>query len=571
MSHNNALAKLLYEMAVLLAMDDVPFKPRAYERAAYSVETLAEDVGDLYARGGLKALEDMPGVGAGIAEKIEEYLKHGRIKAHDDLKKKIPVDVTGLMRIEGLGPKSVLKLYKELGIRTVEQLEKAARAGKLRDISGLGSKTEENILRGIGFLKQSAGRQMLGAILPFIEEIRDAVAGLSGVEHAEIVGSPRRMQETIGDVDLLAFSEHPKRVIDEFITLPGIQHVYSYGEHKALVRLGAGFDADLSVMKPESYGAAMIAWTGSRAHNIHLRTIAEKRGMLLNDYGLFKNKKLVASKREEDIYEALDLQYIPPEMRSDTGELEAAARHELPYLIDYGDLKGDLQVQTDWTDGEHSIGDMARAAKKLGLGYICITDHTRALAMTGGSDEKKLLRQMAEIDKIQKEISGIKILKGAEVNIMRDGTLDIDDETLAKLDVVGAAVHSLFSLPEKEQTARIVKAMENPNVDILFHPTGRLIQKRDVCKVDIREIIKSAKLTKTVLEINAYPSRLDLKDEYVREAVSEGVRLSIDTDAHSMSDFQYLRYGIGQARRGWAEKKDIINTRSCDEMLKLLK
>ncbi|MEK7125247.1 MAG: DNA polymerase/3'-5' exonuclease PolX [Patescibacteria group bacterium] len=571
MDNNHSVTKLLNEMAVFLAMEDIPFKPRAYEQAAHSIGILEEDVGDMYKKGGLKALEGIPGIGASIAEKIEEYLKHGRVHEYEALKKKFPIEIEGLLRIEGIGPKSILKLYQALHIRTVEELEKAARAGKLRDVPGLGPKTEENILRGIGFVRESGGRQILGFILPDIEKLRGMVAEFPGVEQVEIVGSPRRMQETIGDIDLLAFSKYPEKVLEHFTKLHDVQHVYSHGEHRALVRLRTGLDADLAVVNPESYGSAMIAWTGSKAHNIHLRTIAEKKGMLLNDYGLFKGKKLVASLKEEDIYDTLDLQFIPPELRNDMGELEAAAHGTLPRVIDYDDVKGDLQVQTDWTDGEHSIEEMAKAAKKLGLEYICITDHTKSLAMTGGSDEKKLLKQMAEIDEIQKRVSGITILKGAEVNILKDGSLDIDDETLAKLDVVGAAVHSLFSLSEKEQTARMVRAMENPNVDIIFHPTGRVIQKRPAYAVDVDELIKAAKRTKTVLEIDAYPSRLDLKDEYIRKAVDAGVRLSIDSDAHATSHFQFLRYGIGQARRGWATKSDVVNTRSVKEMLKLLK
>ena len=310
----------------------------------------------------------------------------------------------------------------------------------------------------------------------------------------------------------------------------------------------------------------------------------------MNEYGLFqvksgklkiKSERLIAGKTEEEIYEKLGLEWIPPEIRTNSGEIDVARLRQgsggqgqiskLPNLIGYGDLKGDLQVQTDWTDGEHSIKEMAEAAKKMGLEYVCITDHTKSLAMTGGSDEKKLLKQMAEIDKVQKQVSGIKILKGAEVNIMKDGTLDIDDETLSKLDVVGAAVHSNFNLSEKEQTGRIKRAMENPNVDIIFHPTGRVIQRRDAYKVDVEELIKTAKRTKTVMEIDAFPDRLDLKDEYIRKAVNAGVKLSIDSDAHHTSHFKYLEYGIAQARRGWARKSDVINTRSWEEMLRLLK
>ena len=330
-------------------------------------------------------------------------------------------------------------------------------------------------------------------------------------------------------------------------------------------------NADLRVLEPKSFGAALQYFTGDKYHNITLRELAIKKGYKLSEYGLFKGKKAVAGKSEEEIYEKLGLAWIPPEIRTNLGELDVAKEGKLPKLIDYGSLKGDLQVQTDWTDGQNSIKEMVEAAEKAGLEYIVITDHTKSLAMTGGLDEKKILKQMVEIDKVQKQVSGIKILKGAEVNILKDGKMDITDEVLSKLDVVGGAVHSNFNLTEEEQTQRIIKAMENPNVDIIFHPTGRVIQKREAYKVDIEELIKAAKRTKTVLEIDAYPNRLDLKDEYIRKAVENGVRLSIDSDAHNTLHFQYLDLGVAQARRGWAEAKDVVNTKNWRDMLKLLK
>ncbi|MEK7203765.1 MAG: DNA polymerase/3'-5' exonuclease PolX, partial [Patescibacteria group bacterium] len=404
-----------------------------------------------------------------------------------------------------------------------------------------------------------------------IKSILERIKKLPYVEIAEPAGSIRRMQETVGDLDILAISKEPEKVIDYFVKMTEVAHIYGKGPTKANVRLKNGMDADLRVLEPKSFGAALQYFTGDKYHNIAVRELAIKKGYKLSEYGLFKGKKMIAGKTEEEIYEKLGLEWMPPEIRTNSGELDAAKERRLPKLVEYGSLKGDLQIQTDWSDGNNSIKEMAEAAKKHNLEYILITDHTKALAMTGGADEKRILKQMAEIDKIQKKISGIKILKGAEVDILKDGKMDISDEVLSKLDVVGGAVHSHFNLPEKEQTQRIIRAMENPNVDIIFHPTGRMVQKREAYKVDMDELIKAAKRTKTIMEIDAYPSRLDLKDEYIRKAVEAGVKLSIDSDAHSTIHFQYLEFGIGQARRGWAEAKDIINTRGWKEMLGLLK
>ncbi len=571
MASNQELVKILSEIAVLLDMQEVAFKPRAYEHAAYSIQTLNQGVDEIYEKGGLKALEDIPGVGRGIAERIEEYIKTGHIKDYEKLKKKFPVDVEGLTAIEGVGPKMVKKLYHELKIKDLASLEKAAKAGKLRDIEGFGSKSEQKILKGISFLRQSHGRFLLGEILPIVREMTHKLRKLPEVREAEFAGSIRRMQETVGDLDILVTSNKPEKVMKFFVNMPEVQEVISEGPTKTFVRLKIGMDADLRVVDPKSFGAALQYFTGDKYHNIAVREIAIKKGYKLNEYGLFKGKKLVVGKTEEEIYKKLGMEWMAPEIRTNDGEIEAAIKRELPKLIGYGDLLGDLQVHTDWTDGENSIQEMAEAAKKEGLEYIVITDHTKSLAMTHGSDEKRLEKQMAEIDKIQKKVSGIKILKGAEVNINKDGTLDIDDRTLAKLDVVGAAVHSNFNLSEEDMTKRVIRAMENPNVDILFHPTGRLIQKREAIKLDIDKVIKTAKRTKTVLEIDASPIRLDLKDEYIRKAVDAGVKLSIDSDAHHVGHFKVLELGIAQARRGWTEKKDIINTRKWQDMLKLLK
>jgi len=574
---NEEIVKILYEIGEYLEIKGVQFKPRAYEKVGYSIENLEEEVSEIYKKGGLKAVENIPGVGVSIAEKIEELIKTGHLKYYEKLKKSLPIEVGKLSSIEGVGPKMILKLYKKLKVKNINDLEKAAKIGKIAKIDGLGKKTEEKILKGIEFLKKSGNRFLLDSILPQVRLIEGRLRNLKEVDRVAIAGSIRRRQETIGDLDILITSEKPKKVMDFFISMPEIAHIYSKGDTKTMVRLKNGLDADLRVVPDKSFGAALQYFTGDKRHNITLRVLAEKNKYKLNEYGLWRGKKLIAGRTEEEIYGALGMVTPPPEIRNDSGEIQAALRQAqgkpggLPKFIDYGDVKGDLQVTTSWTDGENSIEEMAKAAQAVGLEYIAITDHTKTLAMTGGLDEKKLLKQMTEIDKIQKKFSKLKILKGAEVNILKDGSLDIKDEVLARLDVVGIAVHSHFNLPRSEQTKRIVKAMRNKNADILFHPTGRLIQRREPYDVDVEEIMKAAKETGTILEIDADPYRLDLKDEYIRKAIEAGIKLSIDTDAHSKNSFHYLEFGVAQARRGWAKNGDIINTHSWQEMLKLLK
>lgn len=568
---NNELAQIFREIALYLEMRGVQFKPRAYEKVAYALEALEEPVAEILQRGGVKALQEIPGVGQAIAEKIEEVIRTGKLKYYEELKREVPVDVRGLTSIEGVGPKSVKVLYEKLKVKNVGDLEQAARAGKIRGLPHFGEKMEQKILKGIEFLKQGSGRFPLGSVLPLILEIEQRLRKLPEVTEVVVAGSTRRRKETIGDADLLAISKKPEKVMEFFVSMPEVMHIHGQGKTKSMVKLRNGMDVDLRVVEKESFGAALNYFTGSKDHNVALRRIAQEKGLKLNEYGLFRGSKRIAGKTEEEIYKALGLAYVAPELRENQGEIEAAKKGELPDLVGYGDLHGDLQTQTTWTDGSNSIEEMAAEAKRLGLEYIAITDHTKSLAMTGGSDEKKLLKQMAAIDKINQSLKGIKILKGAEVNINKDGTLDIKDEVLAKLDVVGVAVHSHFNLPRKEMTERITRAMRNPHADILFHPTGRVIQKREPYDVDMDAIIKTAKETGTVLEIDAYPDRLDLKDEHVRKVVQAGVKLVIDSDAHSVNHIRFLDFGIAQARRGWAEKKDVINTRPLKEFLKCLK
>ena len=570
---NQEIAKVLYEMAALLEMEGVAFKPRAYEKAAMAVEALDTDVRDIHKNGGLKALAVIPGVGRGIAGHLESLLKTNTFSEYKALKKKTPVDIAGLTAVEGVGPKMVKILWQKLHIRTLADLERAARAGKIRALARFGKKSEEKILKGVEFLKSSGTRRVLGFLLPEIRQIEKMIQDFPEVDMAMVAGSVRRRRETIGDIDILASSAHPEKVMERFLALPMIAHVYATGSTKTNVKLKNGLDADLRVVPKKSWGAALNYFTGSKDHNIVLREIAIKKGLKLNEYGLFRGKKMIAGKNEEELYKTLGLRTIEPEMREMAGEIEASCADKLPKLIGYGDLKGDLQVQTDWTDGEDSIEKMAHGARDMGLEYIAITDHTRSLAMTGGADEKKLARQGEAIDKLNKKFKNTKfrILKGAEVNIDKNGLLDIDDAALAKLDVVGAAVHSHFNLPRKEQTERVARAMQNPHVDIIFHLTGRIIGKRGPIDLDIDEIIECARRTKTVLEIDAFPDRLDIRDEYVRKCVAAGVKMSIDSDAHAVGHFKYLEHGIAAARRGWAGKKDIINAWPLEKMKSFLK
>lgn len=578
---NQEIATILFEMAELYKMAGVEFKPRAYEKAALSVEALDEDIREIYKKGGIKALLQIPGVGRGIAEHIEEYIKTGHFKEYERLKKKVPVNISELTQVEGVGPKMIKVLWEKLRIRNLADLERAAQAGKIRRLERFGEKSEQKILKGIEFLKKSGGRAVLGLVLPEVRDIEKMIKNFPEIAEVAVAGSTRRMKETIGDMDILVTSAKPGKVMERFVGLPHIAHIYAKGPTKTMVRLKNGLDADIRVVPKESFGAALNYFTGSKDHNIALREMAIKKGWKLNEYGLFsakggsvsggKGQKMIAGRTEEEIYKTLGLGYIEPEMRENTGEIEAARQNKLPKLIGYGELKGDLQIQTNWTDGANSIKEMALEAKRLGLEYIAITDHTRSLAMTGGADEKKLEKQMADIDRIQKKFYGMRILKGAEVNIAKDGRLDINDKTLAKLDVVGAAVHSHFNLSRHDQTQRLIRTMENPNVDIIFHLTTRVINKREPIELDIDAIIKAAKRTGTALEIDAYPDRLDIKDEYIRKCVEAGVKMSIDSDAHSTSHIKYLEFGIAQARRGWASKSDIINAWPVEKMLKMLK
>jgi DNA polymerase (family 10) len=473
--------------------------------------------------------------------------------------------------IESLGPKKIKMLWKELKIRNIGDLEKAALEHKIRRLPKFKEKTELNILKGIEFAKKGMGRFILGFELPTIREIESRLKSLPEVKKAMAAGSVRRMKETIGDADFLVVSDKPTKVMDYFVSMPEVINVVDKGKTKSSVKLKSGMNADIRILPEESFGAALQYFTGNKDHNIVLRKIAQQKGWKLNEYGIFGEKKQLAGATEEQVYEKLGLKWMPPELRENTGEIEAASKNELPHLIGYDDLKGDLQVHSNWTDGANSIMEMADQARKIGLEYIVVTDHSKYLAMTGGLDEEKLSEQGKEIDKLNEQLEGIRILKGVELNILKDGTLDIPDRALKSLDVACAAVHSHFNMSKQDMTKRVLKTIENPNVDILLHPTTRQIQKREPIQLDMEKIVVAAKDNGTILDIDSYPDRLDLKDEHIRKAVEVDAKLGISSDAHATVHMHYLELGIAQARRGWATAKHVVNTRKLQEFQKMLK
>jgi len=581
---NQEIAKIFYEIADFLEMEGVSFKPQAYQRAALSLETLERDVEDIYREGGERAVEKIPGVGESIAKKIVEYLKTGKVKYYETYKKKYPIDMRELTSVEGLGPKMVKELYKHLKIKNLKDLEKAARAGKIKNLPNFGEKTELNILEGIEFLKRTKGRFLLGEILPRVQEIEERLKNLKEVEKIDVCGSVRRRKETIGDVDFLVLTKAPARVMDYFCSLPGIVKIWGKGTTRSSVRLKEGFDVDIRVVPEKSYGSALQYFTGSKEHNIKLRKIAIDKGLKLNEYGLFKGKKIIAGKTEEEIYKVLKMKCPPPEIRENRGEIEAALQEfqgkpgGLPTLVELKDIKGDLHCHSLWDGGANPIDDMAQEALERGYQYLGISDHTKFLKIEHGLSERQLEKQRKEIDKLnsifgQDSVSRrrFKILQGAETNILNDGAIDIRDEALKKLDYAIAGIHSNFKMPREKMTERIIRAMKNPYIKIISHPTGRILKRRDEYQIDIGKILRAARETKTILEVNSYPERLDLNDINIKKAIEMGVKLVINTDSHHKDQLRYMAYGVFQARRGWAEKKDVINTYSLEKLLKFFK
>lgn len=572
---NQEIANIFYEIADFLEMEGVKFKPYAYQKAGLALETLEKDIEEIYKKGERSALLKIPGVGENIAEKIEEYLKTGKIKYYQDLKKKTPVNIKELTAVEGLGPKKVKVLYQKLGIKNLKDLEKAAKTHKICSLFGFDEKTEKNILEGITFLKKSKGRFLLGEILPRAKEVYQKLKDLKEVERIDPAGSLRRMKETIGDVDFLVVSKNPEKVMDFFISLPGIVKVWAKGPTKSSVRMKEGFDMDIRIVPAKSYGSALQYFTGSKEHNIAIRKIAIDKGFKLSEYGLFRGGKMIAGKNEEEIYKTLGMDWIHPELREEEGEIEAALEKKLPKLIDFKDIKGDLHCHSKWDGGVSKIEEMIEVAKKMGYQYLGIADHTKFLKIEHGLDEKKLAFQRKEINKINSKLksqnSRFKVLQGCEANILNNGSVDIKDEALKKLDYVIAGIHSNMKMEKEKMTERIIKAMKNPNIDIISHPTGRILKRRDEYQVDFEKILRAAREFKVILEINSYPERLDLSDQNIRRAKETGVKMIINTDAHHKNQLRFIEFGLAQARRGWAEKKDIINTQSLENLLKFFR
>ena len=456
-------------------------------------------------------------------------------------------------------------------IKNLTEFEKAAAEGRLRNVPGFTERRQHDILKRIEFFKKGKGRRIIGEIYPRAKQIEERLLKIEGVKRAIVTGSLRRMKETIGDIDYLVIADDPEKVIEFFVKMPEVDEIIGNGPAKAFVRLAGGVDADLLVVPEESWGSALQYFTGSKEHSVELRKIAIAKGLRLNEWGLFKGDARVAGATEEEVYRSVGLQWIPPEMRENAGEIELARQNRLPPLVEYGSLKGDLQVHSDNSDGTATIEEMARGAKAFGLEYIAITDHTKSLALAGGLDEQELLEQVDMIAELNDKFEDMHILSSAEVNIMKDGSLDMSNSVLDKLDIVGAAIHSNFNLPIEVQTERLAKAAKNPSIDILFHPTGRLINKREGYPVDVEKLIDVALDTNTILEVDAHYDRLDLKDEYIKMAVKKGAKLVIDSDAHHPIHHAFLMFGIAQARRGWAKQSDVLNTLPAGELLKALK
>ncbi len=568
--HNADIAAVFEEIADLLEIQGAnPFRVRAYRNAAREMESLGVPVAEMIAKG--EDLTELPGIGEDLAAKIREIVATGSCKALEKLRRELPPTITELLKIPGLGPKRVRALYDRLKVKTVEQLAKAAQAGRIRALEGFGPKTEQAILEALAAHLTETKRFKLAIAAQYAEPLKSYLEKVAGVDRVVIAGSYRRFKETVGDIDILVTARNPPKVMDAFTSYDEVRDVLAKGETRSTVILQCGLQVDLRVVDPECYGAALQYFTGSKAHNIEIRRLAQERKLKLSEYGMFKGEQRVAGETEESVYKAVDLPWIAPELRENRGEIEAARAGKLPKLIELADLKGDLHAHTKATDGHNTLAEMATAALERGFEYLAITEHSRRLTVAHGLDPARLRKQMAEIDRLNAKLRGITVLKGIEVDILEDGRLDLPDEVLAECDLVVGAVHSKFNLPRAKQTARILKAMDHPHFTILAHPSGRLIDTREPYDVDMLKIVRHARSRGCFLELNAHPERLDLLDVHCQLARDEGVLVAISTDAHSVQDFDNLRFGVGQARRGWLEAKDVLNTRGLSELRKLLK
>jgi DNA polymerase (family 10) len=567
---NVEITRLFNEIADFLEVkDENPFRVRAYRRAAEAVEGLSEDIAALAERG---ALLEVPGIGKDLAAKIQEYLTAGKIEYLEGLRREIPAGVIELLGIHGVGPKTAKHLYEQVGVDSVEKLEELARAHKLAGLPGIKAKTEENILKGIAVWRSGRERMPLGTALLLAEAILERLRALKEVEQIEPAGSLRRMKETVKDIDILVTSKLPGRVMEAFVGLPNVAEVLAHGETKSSVRLRENIQVDLRVVEPDCFGAALQYFTGSKQHNIRVRELAQRSGLKVSEYGVFdeKTNRRVAGRTEEEVYRAVGLPFIPPELREDGGEIEAALEGRLPALVSLQDIRGDLQMHTTWSDGAHSLAELAEGVRARGYQYMAVTDHSKAATVAGGMKDDQVLQMIAEVRALNKEMKGFRILAGCEVDIRGDGTLDFSDEILRQLDLVLVSVHSRFKMSREEMTARIVRAVQHPLVHLLGHPTGRLIGERGAYELDMEAVLTAAGAAGVGVEINASPSRLDLNDLHARRAKELGVPVAIDTDAHTIGQLDYMRFGVSVARRAWLTPGDVLNTRPLKDFVSWL-
>lgn len=569
MSKNSEIADIFERIADMLSvLDDNPFKIRAYKKAAVNIMELDEDI-EVRAENG--NLTDIPGVGKDLAAKVNEYIETGEIGEYEKLSKEVPLELVSLLRINGLGPKTLSLLFKELGVKSLSDLEKAVNGKEILEFKGMGKKKIEDIKRGIEIFKESKARTQLGVALPLAEKIVEEIESIQGTEGTVVAGSLRRMKETIGDIDILTIADDTEKTVSAFTKMPFVKEVLASGATKGSIIAGDGVQVDLRVVGPESYGAALQYFSGSQAHNVRVRTIATKKGLRINEYGVYKGNEKIAGETEREVYETIGLPVIPPELREDRGEIEAAMEGRLPDLVELSDIKGDLHTHSDWSDGKATMEEMAERASELGYSYIAITDHSPSSTIANGLSPEMLKKKTKSLGKLDKSIDGIKIFMGTEVDIKPDGELDYPDELLKELDVVIASVHSGFKMDGETMTQRILKALGNPYVHALGHPTGRLIGERDPYEVDMDRVIEAALDNDKALEVNGSYMRLDLKDLHVRKAVEAGVKIIISTDAHSIAQLDFMKYGVATARRGWVEKKSVLNALELEELTEWLK
>ena len=568
--HNADIAAVFEEIADLLEIENEnPFRIRAYRNAARTMLELGDEARELVEKE--EDLTQLPGIGKDLAAKIVEIVQTGKCQALEKLRKQTPAGLPDLLHIAGLGPKRVAALYHELDIRTVEQLMRAAQDHRLRELAGFGAKTEARILESLKAHATQERRLKLTVAAQYAKTLVNYLQDCSAVKDIQVAGSFRRCKETVGDLDILVTATEASAVMDHLVEYDEIGDIVSKGTTRATVILKNKLQVDVRVVKPQSFGAALHYFTGSKSHNIAIRRRAQKKGLKINEYGVFKGDKIIAGKNEKEVYKTVGLPWIPPELRENRGEIEAAEKGKLPKLVELKDIRGDLHAHTKATDGHNTIEQLAAAAKQHGWTYIAITEHSKRLTVAHGLDKKRLLKQIEQIDRINEKLKDITVLKGIEVDILEDGGLDLTDDVLAQLDLVIGAVHSKFNLSRAKQTKRILRAMEQKHFTILAHPTGRLLDKREPYDVDMARVIHQAQQRGCFLELNCHPERLDLLDTYCQMAKEHKVLVSINSDAHAITDFDNLQYGIGQARRGWLEAKDVLNTRSLTQLRRLLK